>query len=226
MLERLHPDVAVVPESSETPSFIAGSLLNEPIPHAWVGDQAQPKKGLGVFAPGAVTLTRHATRGASGARWALPVHAAIGNEDVHVLAVWTHPFDHGGRRTKYMNALWALLADHEEFLGRGDVVVAGDVNCSAQSSPDDFADLLGEIRDRFGLRSAYHHHRGVEIGSEADMTLWWRRDERAGYHCDLVLVPEGLEIMNVEVGTYQEWGASTLPLSSDHAPVTVELARS
>lgn len=118
-----------------------------------------------------------------------------------------------------------MLDDHDELLNRGDVVVAGDVNCSAQSSPEMFEELLDHISDRYGLRSAYHQLHRVRAGAETDMTLWWRGKEDAGFHCDLVLVPEAWKATAVTVGSYADWGAAGLAVSSDHAPVVADLER-
>lgn len=56
-----------------------------------------------------------------------------------------------------------------------------------------------------------------------EMTLWWRRQRDAGYHCDLILVPEGWTVESVTVGTYDERGDRTLPVSGDHAPVVADI---
>lgn len=129
MLDRLRPDIAVVPESSRRPRISEPSLLGDAVPHAWTG--TFDNKGLGVFAPTALEL--------------------------------------------------------------------------------------------FGLQSAYHSYTGHAPGEESAMTLWWRNKEDAGFHCDVVLVPEAQSIEAVSVGGYEEWGAPSAAPRSDHAPVVVDL---
>ncbi len=102
--------------------------------------------------------------------------------------------------------------------------MAGDINCSAQSSPEAFPRLLDQVRERYGLRSAYHSHSDEEPGEESAMTLWWRNDEARGFHCDVVLVPESSEVRSATVGTHADWGAPAAAARSDHAPVVIDLA--
>lgn len=219
MLDRLQPDIAVVPESSRAPLLTQPSLLGESMPHAWTG--AFDHKGLGIFAPGARELVSHATPDDRTA-FGLPVEVYLEDRTVRVLGVWTQPSRTGRWSTPYMDAFASILEEHEDFID-GSTIVAGDVNCSAQTSPETFAELLTELRERYGLRSAYHAHTGEAPGEESAMTLWWRNKVDAGYHCDVVLVPESLEVDSVTVGTHAEWGAPAADARSDHAPVVVEL---
>jgi endonuclease/exonuclease/phosphatase family metal-dependent hydrolase len=224
LLDQLAPDIAVVPESSRSPQLAAGSLLRPPVPHAWVGHD--DRKGLGIFAPCADELEVLETYEVAGARYALAVRIHMSAGPVTVLGIWTHPFAVGGQRTPYMNALLALLAGHEELLAEGNVIVAGDINCSSQSSPSDFPKLLDTVRDRYGLRSAYHDVMGVSPGDEEHMTLWWRRNPDAGFHCDVVFLPETWTATSVHVGAYGNWGAPEVSCGSDHAPVLADLTSS
>lgn len=223
MLDRLHPDIAVVPESSRQPEIAANSLIAAAIPHAWSGEL--PSKGLGIYAPGADCLTAIAPQQASGAGHALAVRTRMDEALVTVLGIWTVPYSAGSWATGYMNSFAQILSDFDDLLVGGETIVAGDFNCSAQSSPEAFAQLLEMVHDRYGLRSAYHTFHGLEPGHEKSMTLWWRGDESRGYHCDLVLVPETWRVNDIVVGTYAEWGQRGLPVSSDHAPVMADLTR-
>ncbi len=80
------------------------------------------------------------------------------------------------------------------------------------------------LRARYSLRCAYYAHSGDAPGEESAMTLWWRNKEDAGFHCDVVLVPEDQGIDAVTVGGYAEWGAPSAAARSDHAPVVADLA--
>jgi endonuclease/exonuclease/phosphatase family metal-dependent hydrolase len=223
MLAQLTPDIAVVPESAESPSVTVSTLLGDAVPHAWTGQW--PNKGLGILAPAAESLTVLPPDAPTDARNAIAVRAEVSGLDVSVLGVWTVPLG-GTGTTPYLRAASAILDAYEHVLDGRECIVAGDFNASAQSSPEDFPRFLDHVRERFGLRSAYHHFHGVEPGEEADMTLWWRRKRDAGYHCDLVLVPEAWTVDAVSVGSFDEWGDGDLLVNSDHAPVIVDLSPS
>lgn len=223
LFERLAPDIAVVPESHQSPALASGSLLDRGIPHAWTG--SWPTKGLGIFGPSADHLEPVPAVSRSGASHGLAVQADVAGHRVNVLGIWTVPFATGTWRSRYMNAAEQILLDNQQLLSQGETIVAGDFNCSGQSDPDGFPEFLAMAKDRFGLRSAYHEFNGIEPGSEAAMTLWWRKKEDAGYHCDLILVPDSWEISTVTVGTYADWGDRSLAASSDHAPITAVLTR-
>lgn len=201
----------------EAPNVAAGSLLRSRVPHVWTG--TYEKKGLGIFTPGAERLEVLASEVETGARHGLAVRAHMPTDSLTVLGVWTQPLIGGGWKTNYTNALIGVLGDHNELLEHGDVVMAGDVNCSGQSSPKDFPALWATITDRYGFRSAYHDVTGCSPAAEDHMTLWSRRKERAGSHCDLILLPETWNASSVEVGNYAGWGHADLAVSSDHAPV-------
>jgi endonuclease/exonuclease/phosphatase family metal-dependent hydrolase len=221
LLDDLKPDIAIVPESAAHPAVAATSMLGPGIPHAWTGTHLT--KGLGVFAPDAANLEVLGSTEDDGLQHGLLVRVELEAGPVHVLGVWTVPFAAGRWPSRYMRCLDALLARFDPFLSQGETILAGDLNCSAQSDPDSFPELLEEISQRYGLTSAYHHARGEPAGSESDMTLWWRGKRDAGFHCDLILVPEDWDVDAVTIGSYEEWG--TGPNSSDHAPVTADLGR-
>jgi len=218
MLEQLRPDIAVVPESSAKPQVAESSLLGDGVPHAWTG--SLDHKGLGIFAPSARRMTVHSL---TSTPHAIGVEVELDDRTTRVLGVWTQPARTGTWATPYMDAFASILDEYESFIDDS-TIVAGDINCSAQTSPEAFPRLLDQARKRYGLRSAYHWHNGEEPGEESAMTLWWRNKEDAGFHCDVVLVPETSDVRAATVGVHAEWGASTATARSDHAPVVVDLA--
>src|SRR5258708_887149 len=76
----------------------------------------------------------------------------------------------------------------------------------------------------FGLRSAYHHSRGVSQGSEQEPTIYWRNRKIDGprYHIDYCFIPDRWidERLTVEVGHFQDWVGIGL---SDHVPLIVDI---
>jgi len=222
MLERLRPDIAVVPESCRLPRVAEPSLLEPGVAHAWTG--SYDNKGLGIFAPTASRMVVHHPQGhLEPTAYALAVEVELDDHVVKVLGIWTKPARTGTWATPYMDAFATILHEYDGFIDDS-TIVAGDVNCSAQTSPAAFPRLLDEVRARLGLRSAYHGHTGEAPGEESAMTLWWRNKEDSGFHCDVVLVPESWDIRAVTVGSHSEWGAPGAVARSDHAPVIVDLA--
>ena len=223
LMQAFGPDIAVVPESSSSPAIATPRLIGEAFPHVWTG--SSPSKGLGIYGrPGASLVAREVIEGRS--EHGLAVDVDLEGHQLSVLGIWTVPLPGTGHPTPYMGALAHILDRHAALIATGQTVVAGDINCSAQSSPDSFAGFFQELLDRHGLVSAYHHHTGLAFGSEAHGTLYWRRKRNASYHCDVILVPESWQVHDVHVGDYETWCADDAPARSDHVPVVARVSLS
>jgi exodeoxyribonuclease-3 len=122
--------------------------------------------------------------------------------------------------------LMRALSAYQAFIKESPTVVAGDFNDNVKwdrpkkrnkhkINVDELAAL--------GLRSAYHHARGVEQGAEREPTIYWRDRKRDGgsYHIDYCFVPESWtkSISAVEVGGFDDWVHL-----SDHVPLIVEVS--
>jgi endonuclease/exonuclease/phosphatase family metal-dependent hydrolase len=231
LMDEFAPDVIVIPESEPTPTPATatataslGSLLSLPIPHAWVGDVAVPDKGLGIFAPSTAT---HTVRRTSETRppglWlAVDVDRPIATRVIGVVTR-QHPLGQLGWPSHYISAAMEMLDHMADLIEDGPTIVAGDFNFSGQSSGHSIRAVFDRIRSDYGLRSAYHDFFAVEPGDEAHMTLSWMWRQSAGYHCDLVFVPDRYEVLAVQVGSYEDWTAAGVAARSDHVPVVVDL---
>ena len=207
----------VVPECHSAPA-----LANElGVSFAWKG--RYPIKGLGVFAFGGWTL--EPAEETTPLPWILPLRLIdrSGAEAALLLAIWTVA-NAADRWPSYAAQVrWAIDTWAGE-LSDGNVILAGDTNCSAQA----FAARphLENVRTLgvLGVRSAYHAHHDVEHGEESEMTLRWIGPGSIArtYHCDFVFLSASLRdrLNEVSVGGMDEWIASGL---SDHAPVVVRL---
>lgn len=202
VMDEFAPDVIVVPESEPKPAASIGSLLSPAIPHAWVGDAGVPDKGLGVFAPSAsMFAVRRTSEDRPPGLWlAVDVDRPLATR---VIGVVTRPHPAGplGWRTHYISAAMEMLDHMADLIADDSTIVAGDFNFSAQSSGQSINAVFDRFRSEHGLRSAYHDFFGVEPGDEAHMTLSWQWRQSAGYHCDLVFVPDDYEVLGVHVGT-------------------------
>jgi len=154
LLQAFRPHVAVVPESSSAPAVAAPGLLGVGVPHVWTG--SWPSKGLGIYGcRGSTLAVREMIDGR--ATHGLAVDVDVDGRQFSVLGVWTVPLRGTGHPTPYMGALAEILDRHAALLATGRTVVAGDINGSAQSSPDSFAEFFQALLHRHGLVSAYHH---------------------------------------------------------------------
>jgi hypothetical protein len=159
---RLGCDVLVVPECREALATAPGTSF------AWKG--RYPPKGIGVFGFRGWSFEHVDKREVL--PWVLPLRMIDprGDDPGLLLAVWTVA-NSGDGWPSYAAQVTAAIEAWERELRSEPVVLAGDLNCSAQgpsSSPH-----LANIRrlEALGVRSAYHHARGVSHGDEPEMTL-------------------------------------------------------
>lgn len=221
LMQAFDPDIAIVPESSSNPAMAAASLLADASPHVWTG--AWPRKGLGIYGRVGSSLAARKVIEGPGSH-ALAVDADVRGQRFSILGVWTIPLQGARYPTPYMGALADILDRHADLLATGRTVVAGDINCSAQSSPDSFPGFFQTLLDRHGLVSAYHHDTGLAFGDEAHPTLFWRHKRGNPFHCDVILVPRSWEVHDVHVGDYDKWCAAGAPARSDHVPVVARVS--
>ena len=115
----------------------------------------------------------------------------------------------------------AIDAYREEIETR-DVVLAGDLNCSAQTAnPKGHLRNVASLRN-LGMESAYHAFHGMEQGDEKVGTLYWRWSRDLPFHCDQAFVPSSWAsvITEATVGTFDDWVGARI---SDHVPVVVQV---
>ena len=142
-----------------------------------------------------------------------------------------------GEHVADFGGVWALTGTerkyHEQFAQVLDfvrartsplpLVIAGDLNASAQGPSVVPHAVNVRSAAALGLVSVFHHVDRVAHGSESAMTLRWMGPggiERR-YHCDFVFASEELcgESTSVEVG---DWGVWIESGRSDHVPVVAE----
>lgn len=218
-VERLGCNVLVVPECHSEPAL--ASALG--VSFAWKG--RYPRKGLGVFGCNGWRL--EPAEETTPLPWVLPVRLVDPNgaDTCLLLATWTVA-NQAERWPRYSAQVTQAIDVWEPELSSQAVILAGDLNCSAQgpSAAPHLANVtrLGDL----GVRSAYHEHRGVSHGEESDMTLRWfgPGSREYTYHCDFVFLSSALLrcLVHAEIGAMAEWVESRL---SDHAPVVARLQR-
>jgi Endonuclease/Exonuclease/phosphatase family. len=134
------------------------------------------------------------------------------------VAVWAQP------EPTYSEALRRAVAIYRDLLLSGPCVVLGDLNSSVawdnRHGRSDHRELERQLREEFGLVSAYHVATGEQPGEESRPTHFWRWHEEAPFHLDYCYLPEQwlAGLISVTVGTYEEWADA-----SDHRPLTVEV---
>ncbi len=104
------------------------------------------------------------------------------------------------------------------------VVIAGDLNASAQGPNVAGHAANVALAASIGLVSLYHHANNVDHGSEDDMTLRWigAGGQEYHYHCDFIFASTKLAnaTTSATVGDESEWIESG---RSDHAPVVADI---
>jgi endonuclease/exonuclease/phosphatase family metal-dependent hydrolase len=156
-----------------------------------------------------------ATRDESRSMFGAAVH---GPASFTVLAVWAQ------REPSYSEALRRGVHVYRDLLRAGPVVLAGDLNSSvawdARHGRTDHLAWEAELRDEFGLVSAYHAVTGERPGAETRPTHYWRWQESSPYHIDFCYVPQAwvLGLQSVSVGSFADWADA-----SDHRPLIVDV---
>ena len=145
-------------------------------------------------------------------------HSGLG-----VLGIWSVP----SLGHHYGDEVIGIIDAHADWIGGGDVVVAGDFNIDAHGvgngagGADLFATLISRLSS-LGLVSAYHVWNGEKFGAESRMTHFHQRKPDRGFHIDFCFMPArwSERLRDVTVGDPEEWLAY-----SDHMPIVVDFDR-
>ncbi|WP_210213432.1 endonuclease/exonuclease/phosphatase family protein [Sinorhizobium medicae] len=205
MLERLLPDIAIIPEASE--DFAHGLPAASSL---WIG--TENRRGLGVLALNGWVL-EHAKVEVE-ERLFLPCVAKRGQDRFQLVAVCVKLAD-------YVSPTLAALQRLSDFLSGGPTILAGDFNASAalrRNRPFRFVpDQLAEMH----MTSAWHQFRGEAFGKETAHTYYhqWKNGEGCT-HIDYAFISWHFSVEAAEIGSYADYTANKL---SDHAPLVVDL---
>src|SRR5437899_2078635 len=162
------PDIAVIQECSERS---AEMLAADGYAGRWIGDNRN--KGVAVFCRKGWRL-RSMVRVSDGLpRWVVPF-AVSGRLNFTLIAVWACAVK-GSHRESYVGQIHKALRERPEWFRGGPVVMAGDFNSNAifdRKRPDgNHSSMVEELRDRYGLISAYHAVHRQRHGEEATPTF-------------------------------------------------------
>ena len=149
--------------------------------------------------------------------------AVAHDEGLGVLGVWSVP----AAGSRYGDEVLNVIDSCADWIGGGDVIVAGDFNIDAKGVANGtrgaelFASLVARLSE-LGLVSAYHAWTGEAFGAESRMTHFHLRKADHGFHIDYCFIPSGWNsrVREVAVGDPAEW----LPFS-DHMPIVVDIDR-
>jgi endonuclease/exonuclease/phosphatase family protein len=222
-LLELSPDIAVISECA-APELIAERApeFRPNSPPIWIG--CNRHKGLGVFTFGAFKGKQSSVY-QKDFPFILPI-CMEGPASFNLLAVWACHH----RPNSYKNGLGPLnraLSAYRNFIRERPTVVAGDFNDNViwdrPTKLNKHSINVSEL-EGLGLRSAYHHARGVKQGCEPEPTLYWRNRTSDGpqYHIDYCFVPESWtkSVAAVTVCPFEDWVGAKL---SDHVPLIVDV---
>jgi hypothetical protein len=212
-LRRLAPDLAVVCESSQQNPW-ASTPDGDPV--CWDSDGEWVDRYVAVAGFGANFRPR------SNLRRAGRHCAGLEGPGVGLLGIWSVKQTRGS----YADEVLRILEANADWIARGDVVVAGDLNIDAHGvgdSPSAGARRFRRVIDtvtELGLVSAYHAHTGEPFGQETCPTYYHQRNPTRPYHIDYCFIPAAWvgRLERAEVGAAATWK----PLS-DHMPLIVDL---
>ena len=168
VLQRLLPDIAIIPEASE--DFAQGLPRSSSL---WIGAMLRP--GLGIVAFNGWTLERADVDVTT--RLFLPCVATRGTKRVQIVGVCAK------KTTDYVSPTLDALQSLAHFIGAGPTVLAGDFNGSISfNRPIPFQFVLDRL-DGLDMRSAWHQLRGENFGEETVPTYFmhWSDDPKRGH---------------------------------------------
>jgi endonuclease/exonuclease/phosphatase family metal-dependent hydrolase len=208
LLDRLHPDVAVIQEVAR-PVDAPSSL--------WYG--SNPKQGLAVVAYNGYRLHPLPTRRGV-QRHIVPIQVD-GPHRFMLLAVWSQR----NHRYPYVQGVIRAVELYRELIQAQPAVIVGDFNSNSiwdrrrEGSRDHGA--LVRLLAELSLVSAYHTFHREAHGAETCATYFFQWKEDARYHIDYCFLPAvwADRLTAVEIGGFSEW--ATL---SDHRPVLIDTA--
>jgi exonuclease III len=211
------PDIVVIQECSKKSAEMWES---EGYAGTWVGKN--PNKGMAVFGRQGWNVRRIAEPKRSDPRWLVPFEVT-GALSFTLIAVWACAVK-GNRRESYVGQIHKALRWRREWFGVGPIVIAGDFNSNAifdRNRPKaNHTTMVNELREKYGLVSAYHVAYKMEHGAEEAPTFHLYRHIGKPYHFDYIFVPTmWCEVMTADVGRHCDWSSD-----SDHCPLWVEIA--
>ncbi len=211
------PDIAVIQECSEKS---AGMPAFDGYAGQWIGNNSN--KGMAVFCRRDWSLHALAGPDEEIPKWIVPF-AVRGRLDFTLIAVWACAIK-GSQRESYVGQIHKALREKPEWFRGDSVVMAGDFNSNAifdRKRPDgNHSSMVGELRDKYGLVSAYHAIHKQKHGAEETPTFHLYRRAEKPYHFDYIFVPIAWRRrMKIEIGRHCDWASE-----SDHCPLMVEVS--
>jgi exonuclease III len=207
---RLNPDIAVVPECSQSD---VSRIDSNGYSGLWFG--SNPKKGMGIFCRKQWTPR---TSCEPCGKWIVKIQLE-GTPAFNLLAVWACTV--GRRLDNYIGQVYQCITERVDWVSSSPLVMAGDFNSNSKwdklrpgRNHSEVVKLLGN----HGLLSSYHSYFGENQGAETRPTYYYHHHREEPFHIDYVFAPKAWRVESVQVGSFEEW--HTL---SDHVPVTVEL---
>jgi exonuclease III len=207
----LAPDLAVIQECERNLEDLPDGAT-----YLWVGNEQNPRKGLGVisFGPQISAEPLHRTI------WSYFLPVSLSSPRMRLLAVWA--YNHRASRfgAEHIGKPMDVFRELEEWFSGAATVVAGDFNNSVEwdrpGGPNNFA-AVDDFLNKLGLRSVYHGETGESLGSESRDTYFHTKSKDNSFHIDYIYAPKATPIRSVSVGSFTEWRDA-----SDHVPIVLD----
>ena len=210
------PDILIVPECAKPEIVLKKSKENLP-EYLWFGDNIN--KGIGIFGFNGYQLML-SDKYDEQYKWIVPIQVS-GKENFLLLAVWACKYSED-KNACYIEQVYKALEVYEDFLEKGNVIIAGDFNSNKIWDKDhkignhsEVVNLLSEN----GIKSTYHEFFNEEQGKETQPTHYFWHRQTKPFHIDYCFASaDWMERLgNVVVGKYADWAQK-----SDHCPVMID----
>lgn len=212
LLNEFQADVLVLQEvNPEHPRLAPG----DPERERWC--RASSGKGFGVIVREGLRLT---DMDPDPLPWCIPVHVGGDSIGVVLAAMWA--ITYSPQKPSYTDQLAAVIDRYAGEPNLAPLVIAGDMNASAQQATRRAYLFNVRALREHDLESAYHWRHGQADDADVPTTLRWVSKPDVHYHCDLVFLPPQwrLEGTKVSLGNPDVVFGQGL---SDHLPLIVDV---
>ncbi len=207
LLDRLQPDIAVIPEARHWAR--SGLPIPEPLSRPEIGGRLM-EGDLLVEVRRGWRMARDETADATLERHI--VVSVSGPAEFDLVALVARP--DGSRQRRYLQRIEAIIDANRHRITAGRCLVVGDFNVEPRRGATDHRGEFVELIESMDLVSAYHVHTGEDFGEETRPTH--HHVSGNDFHIDMCLLPAKLAstVRSVGVGD---------PGGSDHRPLIVDL---
>jgi endonuclease/exonuclease/phosphatase family metal-dependent hydrolase len=220
-ISKINADIYVIQETLEENNKNIKLWENS----IWYGDYVDSKYGVSLFSSKYTFKFLDCFN--KDYRYVVPVLAESANESHILFIVWTKNKDKENKNIEYTEQLFGTLFDKNYIdIFKKKVIILGDFNSGvrwdeelARANKPNHTDIVNKFNE-YNITSAYHDFYGFNQGYELHPTLYWNyKGNLLPFHIDYCFVSNNYKIINLKVGTYDDY---IKPKLSDHCPLIID----